>query len=525
MKKNILAFYLRLSLEDMNLKKNGAKDESNSIQNQRNMLSRYVSEHSELLSYEQIEFVDDGYSGTNFDRPNFKKMIDMVRSGEIKCIIVKDLSRFGRNYLEVGDYLEHIFPYLGVRFIAINDEYDSNNYSGTTAGLDVAFRNFVYEQYSRDLSKKVKDSMHMLMKKGAYVNHCPYGYTKEKGVKHKMIPDPETAPIVREIFMMAIKGMKSTEIARELNRRGVATPMEHKKLSRARFENQPMWTHQSILRIIKDYKYTGAMVTFKCENLTIRAKAQYRRDPKDYLIIEGVHEAIVSHDEYYAANETIRKVKSFSHQKSDAKDKVYICGYCGRRLRKTYGSDEYYSCPTQLYVGDAVCSSIKLKRAKIEESLFQAYKTYLEIIADKYVREMQETRADEITPLKLKLKQLVSEASSLDNASIEFYEKYRLGDLTKEEFMLEKGKVSEKRKLYETQIEDVKTQITSAVKRRDEIAERLDNLKDKANWLLRPDEELLQEMYDDIERVIVYSERAIEIIWKFDIDSKESPNV
>ena len=156
MQKNHIAVYLRLSLEDT-----GANDESNSITAQRGIIAQFIQEQPELASMKTVEFVDDGYSGTNFDRPGFKRMMAMVRSGDVSCIIVKDLSRFARNYIEAGDYLEHIFPYLGIRFIAVNNHYDSSKFIGTTGGIDVAFRNFMYEMYSVDISKKVKASQHI----------------------------------------------------------------------------------------------------------------------------------------------------------------------------------------------------------------------------------------------------------------------------------------------------------------------------------------------------------------------------
>mgnify|MGYP003195110239 FL=1 len=138
MPKKQIAVYLRLSLEDT-----GANDESNSITAQRGIIAQFIQGQPELASMKTVEFVDDGYSGTNFDRPGFKRMMAMVRSGDVSCIIVKDLSRFARNYIEAGDYLEHIFPYLGIRFIAVNNHYDSNQFIGTTGGIDVAFRNFM----------------------------------------------------------------------------------------------------------------------------------------------------------------------------------------------------------------------------------------------------------------------------------------------------------------------------------------------------------------------------------------------
>ena len=150
--KKCIATYLRLSLEDVDKRTNRAKDDSNSIAAQRQLIQRHIEQNPYLAGLPQMEFCDDGFTGTNFERPDFQRMIDLIRDGEIHIVIVKDLSRFGRDYLEVGDYLEHIFPFLGVRMISINDHYDSEKYLGNTAGMDIAFKNLIYDYYSKDLS-------------------------------------------------------------------------------------------------------------------------------------------------------------------------------------------------------------------------------------------------------------------------------------------------------------------------------------------------------------------------------------
>lgn len=508
-----LAIYLRLSLED-----DSSQDESDSITSQRDIIMRFVSEHEEFREYKIIEFVDDGYSGTNFNRPQVQKLLALIRSGKISVVIVKDLSRFGRNYLEVGDYLEHIFPFLGVRFIAINDHYDSNKYIGTTAGIDVAFKNFIHEQYSRDLSVKVKASQHMLMRKGKFVTHCPYGYTKEPGVKHKMIPDPVTAPIVREIFLMAIAGKKTTEIARELNARNIPTPMTYKKWSREGIVNQTMWSHQAVLRIIKDYKYTGAMVNFKCENLTIRAKSHHRRKPEEYVIVEDMHEAIVSHEEYYAANDSLRKVTPGIVVPSDRRDRIYYCGHCGRRLRKTFGSDEYYSCATQMYIKDAVCKSIRWSRTDIEAIVFSSYKAHLQLL----MKELQKTEgisiSEEISELRSEQQQLNRSLKNSDSDTMSLYEQYRSGMISREQFIEQKTQYAEQKKRNAARLDELNALIEKAIGRLDSERERIKALRDNVGILEYTDEEIHEKMYDAVEKVIIYADSEIEICWKFDCE-------
>ena len=184
MKKYTIAKYIRLSMEDLDLCDSEEKAESVSISNQRNFINVFMEQKEEFKGAEVREFVDDGYSGTNFDRPAMKEMLRLCKQGEINCIIVKDLSRFGRNYLEVGDYLEQIFPFLGIRFISINDGFDSKNFFGQTGGMDVAFKNFIYEMYSRDLSEKVKSGVTTCMKRGEYYAGCMvYGYQKSSDGK------------------------------------------------------------------------------------------------------------------------------------------------------------------------------------------------------------------------------------------------------------------------------------------------------------------------------------------------------
>lgn len=190
--KKCIAVYLRLSLEDVDKRTNQAKDESNSIAAQRQLIQRHIALNPYLSGLPQMEFCDDGFSGTNFQRPDFQRMIDLIRDGKIQIVIVKDLSRFGRDYLEVGDYLEHIFPFLGVRMISINDHYDSEQNLGNTAGMDVAFRNLIYDYYSKDLSKKVKTAMRVKQRDGGtFPAVCMgTGYCRRRSTKWSLTLKP-----------------------------------------------------------------------------------------------------------------------------------------------------------------------------------------------------------------------------------------------------------------------------------------------------------------------------------------------
>lgn len=520
MKKH-LAIYLRLSSEDMNARSNKLNDESDSIRNQRLLIEQYISGDPELARYPTLEYSDDGYSGTNFDRPGVRRLLEKVKTGEIVCIVVKDLSRFGRNYLEVGDYLEHIFPLLGVRFIAVNDHYDSSKHVGSTGGIDVAFRNLVYQRYAQDLSEKIKSSRHMQMRKGKFVSHCPYGYMRHPTQKHQMVIDPNTAPIVREIFQAAISGKRTTEIAAMLNEKGVATPMAYKKWHKAHIQNDLMWSHQAVLRIIKDYKYTGAMVTFKCGNETVRARSQTRYKPEDWVIVEGCHEPIVSKETYQKANDTIRKVKYNAPKRTDCKDRLYYCGCCGRRLRKTYGLDEYFSCQTPLYQKNAACASIQWSKSVLEDILLRAYRMQLNLMEDELHQRSLSNKADPVGECRKKQRQLSSELSSHDGSNLRLYEAYRAGNLSREEFLQKKEAMNSRQTELKTKLEELRQEERQLMEESARQEDQEQRAWEMIRQIILSDDQLKPFMYEAIKRVDVYPSMELEITWNF-TDSKQT---
>ena len=221
MKKYKVSMYLRISCEDSN------KKESESITNQKSMIQTFIDEREdlELVSIK----IDDGYSGGNFERPAFKELMEEVKSKKVDCIIVKDFSRFGRNFIEVGKYIEEIFPFLEVRFISINDGYDSIN-NNSEQSLIVPFKNLINDAYLRDISIKIRTQLDSKRKNGEFIgSFAPYGYLKDPKNKNKLIIDDYASKIVQEIFEMKLEGYTHTKIAEKLNNRGVLSPMEYKK--------------------------------------------------------------------------------------------------------------------------------------------------------------------------------------------------------------------------------------------------------------------------------------------------------
>ena len=249
MKKYKVAMYLRLSKEDINKSRN----ESESILNQKQMINTFINEREdlELVSIK----IDDGYSGSNFDRPAFKELMEEVKNKEVDCIIVKDFSRFGRNFIEVGKYIEEIFPFMGIRFIAINDNYDSLNVNNSN-DIIVPFKNLINDAYLRDISVKIRTQLDSKKKNGDFIgSFATYGYLKDPKNKNKLIVDEYASKIVKEIFKLKLEGFTHSKIANKLNEEGILCPMEYKKHMGLKFStsfktsSKAKWNHNTIIRM------------------------------------------------------------------------------------------------------------------------------------------------------------------------------------------------------------------------------------------------------------------------------------
>lgn len=264
------------------------------------------------------------------------------------------------------------------------------------------------------------------------------------------------------------------------------------------------------------------MVNFKCENLTIRAKAQHRRKPEEYLIIEDVHRPIVSHEEYYAANDSLRKVKTGTVVPTDRRDRIYYCGHCGRRLRKTFGADEYYSCATQMYIEDAVCRSIRWSRTDIENIVFSAYKKHLEFLMSELKKAEAGNPHDILSQLRADQQALERLVKSSDSDTIKLYEKYRSGSISRERFIEQKAICSEQKKNAAQQLEKLNKEIESELRKRSERLQQADTIRESIKVLEFSDDEMRTHMYDAIDMVVVYADSEIEIKWKFSCDFEKT---
>lgn len=506
MKDYTICAYMRLSDEDSDVF--GRKVESGSITSQRRLIMDFINSQSEFKGCRVIEKCDDGLSGRYFDtRPQFMEMIELAKKGKVNCIIVKDCSRFGRDYVELGDYLEQLFPFLGVRFIAINDHYDS---SKTEGGLDIAFKNLVYDIYSRDLSKKVKESRRQMALQGKYIaGQILYGYRKKKGKKHQLELDPEAAPIVREIFDMRLSGIGPTEIAKNLNERDIKCPTvyRHKKGEATNhggnYEHM-CWTGSSVMETLSNENYTGSVVSMKSEFDRVSGKLK-KTPEKEWIRIKGMHEAIVSLEEFQRVQDMIQ------HQASPApyKKQRYRCGICGRGLNRRNGSDLYCSRGYVLSE-DCECRNILEKEEYLDEIVLRELKEKMQRVMD---AESLKLRASKGTPGSDDMvHSLKSALAAVKEAKQALFEKLADRSIDRDSF-------KKKKREFDAEIQSLEQKISDAQMAdklsRDSSGEAREKVEKAKSFL--DIKQMTDEIWEKfVKDVFVYPGGRMEIQWNFE---------
>jgi len=377
-----VAFYMRLSSEDDRV------GESYSIGNQRELLYDYVRRHREFDGCNILEFSDDGYTGRNFERPGVKKMLALAGK-TVDCIIVKDFSRFGRNLVEVGDYLDQVFPFLGVRFIAVNEGYDSGQGAGSTVSLDVSLKAMVYEMYSRDISEKINCVKQAKMRRVEYLGGIGfYGYKKSETEKNKLVVDEPAAEVVRRIFRMASEGMIPAHIALELNREGVPSPLMYRKANHTDGKrgwkvrgDTVYWMRQNVRRILVDERYTGCMVSRKRVLADVSVKKTVPLPREEWIVAENTHEAIVTKEVFMQAQTVLKSYGPREPQKKPFQKfrGLVRCACCGNVLVRKAGKKPYYYCLTAQTVKNTACTDIRLEEAVLEDALLAAVKAQVRL--------------------------------------------------------------------------------------------------------------------------------------------------
>lgn len=462
MKKHILfnvAAYIRLSRED------GDKAESDSIGNQKKLITDYLKDKDDFILYDT--YIDDGFTGTNFNRPSFKRMIADIDAGSVNCVIVKDLSRFGRDYIDTGKYLERYFPDNEVRFISITDNIDSMKQA---YDMLLPIKNIFNEQYARDISKKVHASMKTKQRAGEFIGAFPsYGYRKSPADKNKLVIDEYAAEVIRKIFNLYIEGYGKIRIAAILNEDGIACPSEYKKINgdnyrnSNRLERTSYWTYSTINRILQNEMYIGNMVqNKKSQKMREKPKAQ---DKEAWIVVKGTHEAIINAETWNKVQDLLkRRTRSLDLNSNISIFAGFLkCGDCGRSLvKKTEapghgrGNVNYY-CGTYVRSGRKYCTPHPIPYWILKKIIFEDLNTIIQRI-DNLREIIEQTQSTIVAGKRLnenEKNRLTAELEKVRKLKKAVYEDYRSELISKDEFVTYRQDYLKKEELLEKQLASI----------------------------------------------------------------------
>ena len=464
--------YTRLSRDD------GDKPESDSIANQRALIRDYLKQHKEITIVS--DHSDDGYSGVNFERPGFAEMMDEIREGKVDCVVVKDLSRCGRNYIEAGNYIEKVFPFMGVRFIAINDSYDSSDKSQLDS-LVIPFKNLINDAYCKDISVKIRSQLEIKRKKGEYIGaFVVYGYVKDPEDHNRIIVDTYAAEVVRAIFRWKMAGMSQNRIADKLNSQGVLCPMEY-KLSMGvkvqtnfRVHKQAKWSAVSVTRILTNELYTGVLLQGKSSTPNYKVKKRFDKEQSEWIRIENAHEAIITAGEF----ETVQELLGKDTRISPDEETLYplagyvVCGDCGQNMvRKTIPRRGkkyvYYVCSTNK--AKKGCSSHSISENKLMDAVLHVIKEQIStVMRIEGLLEMAQSLPENqrnIFNYDAQIVKLQEEIERNKGFRMKLYESLEEGMIDKDEYFIFKKNYSDKISLAEKNIQSLEAERDAAVKK------------------------------------------------------------
>lgn len=465
-----IGVYCRLSVED-----NG-KGDGDSIENQKDYIMDYLRNYSEFHFHDY--YVDNGYSGTNFDRPEFKRMLNDAREGKINCIIVKDLSRLGRNYVEMGNFLEKLCPLLDIRFISINDRYDTEALDSNTE-MTASLKNVINDIYAKDISKKASSALKTKRQNGEYIgSYAPYGYLKDPNNKNRLIPDEEIVPIVNEIFELRASGKGIGTICRILNDKDVPAP------GRLKFErgiitnnnkkgNSLLWNRHVLKDMLENIVYIGHLAQGKSSSSLHLGIAFHRTSEDEWDIVKNTHKAIIS-DELWMKVQAVNKENANKATKNKGKydnlpkidnpfGKKLVCADCGRVIKlcrsiSTKKDKAYYNykCPLNVELGDTACPKKSIKAEDLHDTVLSVIKMQLKAYSDN-INLFNQLLLIEKQRLKNnssqeKIKELQQQIKKKKGFYTSLYTDYKDGILSLEEYNYSKEK-------YQIEISELEKQI------------------------------------------------------------------
>ena len=524
-KKYRTAAYVRLSVVD------SGKPGADTIEGQKNLLLHFIENEKSLSLYGL--FCDNGRTGTDFERPEFEKLMEAVKHGEVDCIVVKDLSRFGRNYKETGNYLERIFPFLGVRFIAVNDGFDTLTAERGADGYLVPLKNLINEVYSKDISKKSGSALATKQKNGDFIGAwAPYGYRKCSDDPHKLEPDEATAPIVRQIFQWRVDGMSVTRIAKKLNDSGIPSPsayLYNTGVCKTEKYNGAIWHIQAVKIILTRQVYIGHMVQGTKRQSFYENRRQYKKPQEEWVIVESTHEPIIDRDTFEKVQEIMRqrneeyfeKLGRFSYLETTEnilKGLIY-CADCKRPLVRyknvSHNKKLWYTFICQTHSNDITsCPKKNIREDALIPMLMQAIQTQIELAADmdELVRRVNSSpkHRKRTADLQGRLDNAKKALKRYNNLYDSLYQNYVDKLMTEQEYITLKSR-------YKAEAEEAERLIEALTRQQAEESEHTpENRFLTAFGSFKGEDTLTKEMAQAlIERVYVDGNSNIEIIFRY----------
>ena len=511
-----IAMYLRLSREDDLI-----RDESNSITNQRELILDFIRRDKDLRKMEVVEFKDDGYSGKNMERPGMQELLELVRKQQVNCIIVKDMSRFARDYLVLGKYTEQIFPFMGIRFISINDSYDSVDCVGGVGEIDVAFKALLYDFYSEDLSEKIKTALKAGKEEGHFMHpFAPYGYQKSPKDHHILEIEEEGAKVVRRIFADYLNGRATSKIAGDLNREGVLSPSAYitRRDGREYFRKEtgfsPIWNPFAVSRILKNETYAGTFVYNKVKPSEVGARSGTYAPKENWKRIENHHPAIIDRETFDRVQEKIsahapHPIRFEKHTLTG----LICCGNCGYSMKHRWSPGRPgYFCQARFSFGNPVSCIKQIRDEDLEPILLDLIRKKIQdrIEMKDFLREKNERHQKKVQAGRMRLRDMQASCDRIDEDLFHAYESYREGTTDRETYLALK-------KTSEQMLAEMKENLEQQRKAVD-LLERESPVPD--GWL--KDSRYLQiEKLDAliakllIRKVIINKDQTIEVIWNF----------
>ncbi len=517
------ALYLRLSRDD------GTDAESNSIASQREILKEYVNRYPDM---EIVDiYADDGYSGTNFDRPDFNRMMNDVYAGKVNCVLVKDLSRFARNYTEAGTYLDKIFVKLRVRFIALNNQLDTGmaGVNPFNQLVQVGITNIMNEGQAAITSVNVRGTLNLRRKQGKFIgSFSTYGYLKDPDDKHHLIIDEETAPIVRMIFERFIAGESIIGITKDLNEMGVPNPSMYKKQKGLNYRhpcgrsNDGLWPDSSVRRSLQNRMYVGDMVQGRNTTYSYKIK-QCRAIPEDeWIVVENTHDPIIDRETFDNAQALFNKHIRKSPKKNsvDLFSGLVRCADCKRVMNKktnqhTYGTYHYYRCVTARKLKKSACTNHTIRIDKLEQAVLLTIQNMINTATTMSELLTQinnnSTRIKESSHIQKAPKVQISEREKLVSMITDLYPDWKSGVITVDEYQMLKERLNERLRVVDEKIASLNKsaeQFQSGITEENEFVARFKKYGN-IECLTRP---LLTEL---VQEIFVHEGGDIEVVFKF----------